>query len=113
MITELELPLAEAKFSEEFKITIYRIIQEGLNNILRHSRATMVSLTLMEKSDTLEIELKDNGAGIPKDKVESSDSLGLIGIKERVLHWNGVFEVSGKEGEGTTLRFRMPLPVLK
>ena len=91
------------------QISLYRIIQEALTNVIRHAQAGHVGLTITEKNDNLDIEIKDNGKGIPDDRIHSSDSLGLIGIKERVLRWNGTFNIIGITGKGTSIKITLPL----
>lgn len=107
--TNIRLPDKETQFHPDFMISIYRIIQEALTNVIRHADASHVGLIIMEKNNTLEIQIKDNGLGISEEGIHSSDSLGLIGIKERILRWNGELEISGQAGEGTLLRIVLPI----
>jgi signal transduction histidine kinase len=109
IITKLQLPEKEAPLHPDIMISVYRIIQEGLTNVIRHAQATHIGLTITEKNNTFEIQMKDNGLGIKDEKILASDSMGLIGIKERVSRWNGEFEISGKPGEGTLLHISLPL----
>lgn len=88
---------------------VFRIIQEALTNVRRHSGATKVDLCLEKKDEFLNISVKDNGVGILKDQINNSKSLGLIGIKERVRLFKGYFNIQGIHGEGTTLSIQLPL----
>ena len=106
--TNIHLPEKEGSLNPELMISLYRIVQEALTNVIRHAQATHVGLIITEKNDILDIEIKDNGSGIPDDRIHSSDSLGLVGIKERVLRWNGTFNITGKPGEGTSLKITLP-----
>lgn len=107
--TKVQLPNEEAPLHPDFMISVYRMIQEGLTNVIRHAQATHVGLIISEKNNIFEIQMKDNGLGIKQENIHASDSLGIIGIKERVLRWNGEFNLSGKVGEGTLLSISLPL----
>lgn len=110
--TNIQLPEKENPLNPDFMISLYRIIQETLTNVIRHAQAGHIGLKVAEKKNTLEIQIKDNGRGIPEEKIHSSDSLGLIGIKERVLRWNGEFSIYGNPGDGTNLRIAFPLSTI-
>jgi PAS domain S-box-containing protein len=109
LLTYIELPEKETPLNPDFNISLYRIIQEALTNVIRHAQAGQIRLKIIEKNNTLEIQISDNGKGIQEEKVLSSDSLGLIGIKERVIRWKGEFSITGKPEEGTKLRISFPL----
>jgi len=55
------------------------------------------------------LEVRDNGRGIREEERESPDAIGLLGIRERVLAWNGEIRIDGKAGEGTTVMVTIPL----
>ncbi len=88
---------------------IFRIVQEALTNVMRHAAASKVNVSLEKKDDTLLLEVRDNGIGIMEKRIFDSKSLGLIGIRERVLPLGGEAVISGKPGEGTLLRVTLPL----
>jgi PAS domain S-box-containing protein len=91
------------------EIAIFRIVQEALTNAVRHSGATTVSLLISKKYNNLEIIIGDNGTGIADDKIASTDSFGLIGIRERVLQWGGTITIRGDAGQGTIIKACIPL----
>ncbi len=99
---------------EEFEIDkrlstdIFRILQESLTNVMRHASATKVDVSLKAYDDVLELVIKDNGRGITKEKISDPSSFGLLGIKERVNFWNGVFDICCPEQGGTEIRVRVP-----
>ena len=68
---------------------IFRIVQEALTNVMRHAAASQVNISLERKGDALVVEVIDNGIGIKEERVFDSKSLGLIGIRERVLLLGG------------------------
>jgi PAS domain S-box-containing protein len=89
--------------------TIFRIVQEALTNIMRHAAASQVNVNLEKKDDSLIVEVRDNGIGIMEGRIIDSKSLGLIGIRERVLLLGGEAVISGKPGEGTLVRVTLPI----
>jgi PAS domain S-box-containing protein len=98
------------KISDTVRTTaIFRIVQEALTNVMRHAAASQVNVSLEKKDDTLIVEVRDNGIGIMEGRFIDSRSLGLIGIRERVLLLGGEAVISGKPGEGTLVRVTLPI----
>lgn len=97
--------LVDARIS----LVVFRIIQEALTNIARHSGATKVNIKLSMTNGILEISVKDNGSGITQEKIDSNKSFGLIGMKERVNFVNGDVSISGRQGEGTRVHVSIPV----
>ncbi|MBW1858192.1 MAG: HAMP domain-containing protein [Deltaproteobacteria bacterium] len=88
------------------KITLYRLFQEGLNNILKHSRATKAYLTLTSSGSTINAVIEDNGVGFLVDDIFSplqKKSLGLISMRERVALIGGNLKIVSSPGKGTKL----------
>jgi PAS domain S-box-containing protein len=88
---------------------LFRIVQEALTNVMRHAAASQVSLSLEKEDGALILEVRDNGIGIKEGRIFDAKSLGLIGIRERVLPLGGKAEISGKPGEGTLVRVVLPI----
>jgi len=88
---------------------IFRIVQEALTNVSRYAAASQVKVSLEKKGDTLVVEVRDNGMGIREGRAIDPKSLGLIGIRERVLLLGGDAVISGKPGEGTLVRVVLPM----
>ena len=98
------------KISDATRATaIFRIVQEALTNAMRHAAASQVIVTLEKKDNILIAEVRDNGIGIKEGRIFDSKSLGLTGIRERVLLLGGEAVISGKPGEGTVVRVTLPL----
>ena len=92
----------------ERSTTLFRVYQEALTNVARHAEASRVDVRCEQFSDHVELEIKDNGRGINEEELSHSHSLGLVGIRERVLLWKGEVQITGKPGQGTRLFVRIP-----
>lgn len=100
---------SEVELDREKSTAVFRILQEILTNVLRHAQATNLYVRLSRSRSYLELEVKDDGCGITKSQRINSRSLGLLGMKERALLVGGEVRITGKEGQGTTVRVRVPL----
>lgn len=89
----------------EVEQNIYRITQEGLENILRHANASTAQVKLAASNGNLELIIQDNGSGFDPDHVKGEDKFGLQGLKERAAAIGGNLSVKSKPGEGTLIRF--------
>lgn len=90
------------------EITLFRIFQESLTNVLRHSKAKNVWVKLLEQNNNIELTITDDGVGMDLQSVKSKRTLGLMGMKERVLMVNGEYNVTSKIGKGTTITVVVP-----
>jgi signal transduction histidine kinase len=100
----------ERKFDFEISTAVFRIFQEILTNVARHSRATRVDIELRDGEERLELDVTDNGIGIPEGELRGRKSLGLLGMQERALLFGGEVNVSGVPGQGTRVAVRIPIP---
>jgi len=89
--------------------TLFRICQEALTNVARHANATRIDLILTQVGAALRLEVRDDGRGIPKEAVADPKSLGLMGMRERVLPWGGDVHIRGIQGRGTVVNVHIPL----
>jgi PAS domain S-box-containing protein len=87
---------------------IFRIVQEALTNVMRHAASSQVNVSLEKMNNALILEVRDNGIGIMEGQISDSKSLGLIGMRERVLLLGGEVAISGKPGEGTLVSVKIP-----
>ncbi len=106
---ELVFDLQHYQPSPQVSITVYRIIQEGLTNVARHSGATTVDIFVTwQAQDALMISVSDNGRGLPVS-AKTQQGFGLMGMKERVHSLGGVFKISSESGQGLALEVCLPL----
>jgi len=95
---------------DEISIAVFRIFQETLTNVARHSGATKVDVNLNFYDDNkLIMDIVDNGVGIEQEKIYSSKSLGLFGMRERVNILKGSVEIISEPGKGTKLSVSIPV----
>jgi signal transduction histidine kinase len=93
----------------EGSTAVFRILQEALTNVARHASATRVMVTMREEGGVLVMEVRDNGRGISPDELNSPDSVGLIGMRERAIVLGGEVRIAGTPGRGTLVRVEIPL----
>jgi signal transduction histidine kinase len=105
--------LTEDEVPGSLKTTIYRISQETLNNIAKHSAANHVLLALSRNDGALELVIQDNGRGFDVEKKLAKTThergLGLSSMKERVELTGGSFSIQSAEGKGTLIRATWPI----
>jgi len=94
-------PVEDISLDADLSTALFRIFQEALTNVARHSRATEVRVRLRADADSCTLEVEDNGKGIKKEKTLSSKSLGLLGMRERAQMFGGRITVTGTPGIGT------------
>ena len=99
----------DVELDRERSTAVFRILQEILTNVLRHAQATNLYVRLSRSRNHFELEVKDDGRGITRSQRNNSRSLGLLGMKERALLVGGTVQITGKEGQGTTVLVRVPL----
>lgn len=97
------------KLDFEISIAVFRIAQEGLNNIVKHANATNVDLHVLDKEDELYFILEDNGKGFDEKDPGNNTGSGLRNIRERVMLLNGTVEIHTTPGSGTTLEIHIPI----
>src|SRR5581483_5227097 len=98
-------------FDKESEIHIYRIVQESLNNIVKHSAATEATVVIRKSPGVVLLSIRDNGRGFDAAAVHADDhaGFGLSGITERARILGGVTVVESRPGEGATLRIEIPV----
>lgn len=98
------------RYNQKFEIKIYHIIEELINNIIKHSNAKNASIILAERNgDKLVIQIIDDGDGFDIKKARNKKGLGLSHIDARVKVMEGVFNINSKNGEGTSIFISVPI----
>lgn len=100
---DLELEIDKGKATG-----IFRIFQEALTNVMRHSQATRIEATLIQSDSELALMVSDNGVGFNVAEVKRKKTLGLIGMRERALILGGEIEIESVQNQGTQLKLRIP-----
>jgi signal transduction histidine kinase len=101
-------PDEEPKFTSEAAIALFRIAQEAFTNILKHSAAASVDLTLVMNGDAIVMQISDDGKGIPASRLTAIGSHGLASMRHRVRALGGRLDVRSPASGGTTLLVRIP-----
>jgi signal transduction histidine kinase len=110
---EKEIELEERDVPEFLKIVIFRITQEALHNVAKHSGATAVKLSIAKRGGFIDLAIRDNGVGFDLPSVLSREGpekgLGIASMKERTELAGGTFSVESTDGIGTTIRAVWPV----
>ena len=99
----------DLRVDQDRSTALFRILQEALTNVLRHARASRVTVELTNPDGAVVLRVRDNGIGIAPDRITDSKSVGLTGMRERVLPWSGSVTIAGKHGKGTEITITVPL----
>jgi signal transduction histidine kinase len=109
---EFEPAIDEREIPEPLKIVIFRIAQEALSNIVRHSKAEWVDISLSKNGDQIGLVVSDDGLGMDVNQIlrnGTTESLGLTGMKERAELTGGKFSIESAPGKGATIRAYWPV----
>ena len=93
---------------DEMRTCVYRVVQEALTNVSRHSGAKSAVVTVREEQGSLFLSIEDDGSGFDTEKTRG---LGMLGMEERVRQLGGQLDIRSTPGKGTEVRARLPLPV--
>jgi two-component system sensor histidine kinase UhpB len=105
---ERRLDLGEMQLSPEVELVVYRVAQESLTNVMRHSGASEVVVALDRLDGGLRLVVRDNGRGLGPEPIE--DAGGITGMRERALHVGGRLTIASVPGGGTEVRLDIPEP---
>jgi signal transduction histidine kinase len=108
-----ELVPLDDLFSKEDAITLYRVVQEGLNNVVKHSGASEAVVSVERATDSVTVTIRDDGRGLPPDAASRHHGFGLAGMAERARMLGAVLSVDSAEGRGTRVAVRIRLPIAR
>jgi signal transduction histidine kinase/streptogramin lyase len=110
----VEIDPIDGLFSNEDEISIYRIIQESINNIVKHAHATEAKLIIRREAREIHIQIEDNGQGIKSSAAIAAEvragGFGLMGMTERVRLLGGTCRIDSTPGHGTTIMIKLRIP---
>lgn len=104
---KIQLPETDFRFNDQETTIIFRILQEILTNVAKHSKASHVWISINNDNGVFSLTVKDNGIGFELDKSYYSGSLGLLGMNERAISIGGEILVDSQPGSGTKVNFTM------
>jgi PAS domain S-box-containing protein len=108
ILVNLDMPAELGRLGPDVEVTLYRIVQEALSNVHRHSRSPTAEITLSQSLDRVTLEIADQGCGLPPSPDGHRLGVGITGMRERVRLLGGSLDLkSGKQG--TTIRVVLPL----
>jgi len=96
--------------SSDTETALYRIVQEALNNVVKHSQANNVAILLDQTADRVSLIIEDDGVGFNAEQRFPSHRFGVTGMRERTALLSGTFDIESSPGRGTTVAVRIPLP---
>ncbi len=96
--------------SDKIKINVYRIMQEVLNNIRKHSKATQLEISLIKRNKKMVLDIVDNGVGFDHSSLQSNNrGIGLKNLKRRTALIGGILNIFSEKGKGTRIKLRVPI----
>jgi two-component system sensor histidine kinase UhpB len=107
---QANLPSSDLAVDRERSTALFRILQESLTNVARHSEAESVTIQLESEPPDLILRIQDNGRGIRASELDDPRSVGLLGMRERTTLLGGHCAITGRPGIGTTVEARIPVP---
>jgi PAS domain S-box-containing protein len=96
-------------FKGDTAVALFRVFQEALTNVTKHSEATKVEAKLKKENGNIVLEIHDNGVGLTGDQISKRHSFGLLGMRERLYPFGGMISIEGKKQRGTTLTAIIPV----
>lgn len=105
---DLHIHLFSKRLDSAIEVAVYRIIQECVNNVIKHAEATQLDISINQEPSELSVTIEDNGKGF-EQSIMNNQGIGLNNIKARVKYLNGQLEVDTRPGNGTLIAFHIPL----
>jgi signal transduction histidine kinase len=105
----VETDLENVSLDPDLATAVFRILQESLANVARHSETDVVWITCGKKGHRIELVVSDEGNGITEAQTEDPRSLGIAGMRERAREWGGELDITGVPNEGTTVSVTIPI----
>ncbi|MBK7854166.1 MAG: sensor histidine kinase [Bacteroidetes bacterium] len=106
---ELQTIGLDQRLNQNTENILFRVLQEIVNNIIKHARATEVSIQLIRHDNEMVLMVEDNGVGFDAKKIRMFDGIGLKNIQSRVEYLNGTVDFDSQPGKGTTVNIQVPV----
>ncbi len=100
--------ISDIELDPQQSLALFRILQEAMNNIVKHAKATLIKIHLHSLENKVVLQITDNGVGFDKNNSGRNDSYGMIGMKERVVLLKGELDITSEIGRGTTVKVEIP-----
>ncbi len=104
----LKLGFTKEEFNKDFSLSVYRVVQEAITNVIRHSNASSCIISFSSNEDRFLINISDNGNGFDPKLIRGKGKLGLFGIEERIKPWKGDIEIESEKGKGCIVKVSFP-----
>jgi two-component system sensor histidine kinase DegS len=108
----IDISGGEERINSSLEITLYRLTQEALNNIVKHSRAKIFNIQLIYGNESIKLIISDDGIGFEIDDLQTKESLagmGLINMQERIEEFKGKLKIDSSSGNGTVIIVDIPV----
>jgi signal transduction histidine kinase len=109
IIARFESSVENIELTREQSTAIFRIFQEALTNVLRHADATRIDVTMKEQKGTFVLQVRDNGKGMREADKSGTETLGLLGMRERAHLIGGEVSITSAKGQGTVVTVQVPI----
>ncbi|MEN2994823.1 MAG: ABC transporter substrate binding protein [Thermodesulfovibrio sp.] len=113
IVCQVDISEDGVKLSKNVSLTIFRIFQEALTNIARHANATEVYIKMFKSESSLLLIIKDNGIGIPEEKIKNPESFGLMAMRERAYSIGATLDIRRGSERGTEIIISVPIKTNK
>ncbi len=98
----------DRQLSMDIQVALYRIIQEGVNNIIKHANATTADISVMNDASGISLSIEDNGKGFDNAASKTGSGMGLKSISTRTAYLMGKLEIDTRPGKGTLISIHIP-----
>lgn len=108
MKVSLETVGITERLNEQLETILYRVIQETVNNVIKHAKANRLSIQLVKDEDGISLSVEDNGKGFDVNKLDKSAGIGMKNIYSRIAFLKGIIDIQSGEGKGTLISIYIP-----
>jgi len=105
----LETTGLNERMDNDVETVLYRVIQEAVNNVIKHAKASALDIQLVNEDKTVTVTIEDNGKGFEIAGIEKFEGIGLKNIQTRINYLKGSFEISSEPGKGTLIMIHVPI----